>query len=161
MVGASGTENGLAIAGDYLSAAVWHRRGHRPAGPHHGFLYSIGFVAWLVGRRSSRSRCANTVVHHGGRPRSAGCASARSRGGLTSPRWRSPSSTFWRRWRARVVSLPVGHQLQGRPATGDRDRGRHHDRRTVLVAEMQDHLAARSRRAPLATGVAVTTVWYS
>lgn len=64
----SGTQNGLAIAGDYLSAASFLGIvGAIALTGYDGFLYSIGFlVAWLVALLLVAEPLRNTgKFHHG------------------------------------------------------------------------------------------------
>ena len=100
--GFTGPQNGIAIAGDYLSAASFLGiAGAIAVNGYDGFLYSIGFlVAWLVAlllvaellRNTGRSRWATCWP--------SGCGSARCGRRPRSRRWWSRSSTCSRRWPA-------------------------------------------------------------
>jgi hypothetical protein len=85
------TQNGLAISGDYLSAASFLGiAGAIAVFGYDGFLYSIGFlVAWLVALLLVAERSA--------------CGSARCGRRRRSRRWWSRCSTCWRRCRAPAV----------------------------------------------------------
>ena len=117
----SGTQNGFAIAGDYLSAASFLGiAGAIAFNGYDGLLYSIGFlVAWLVALLLVAEPLRNT-----GRYTMADVLSFRMR--QKPVRWRlrcppSPyrSSTCWRRWRVRVAS---SHCCWGSTASSPRTR---------------------------------------
>jgi cation/acetate symporter len=98
----TGPQNGVAIAGDYLSAASFLGiAGAIALNGYDGFLYSIGFlVAWLVALLLVAELMRNTGKFTMGdvlafRMRSARCAPRPPR-----PRLSCPSSTCSPRWPA-------------------------------------------------------------
>lgn len=100
--GFSGLQNGLAISGDYMSAASFLGiAGAIALSGYDGFLYSIGFlVAWLVAllliaeplRNSGRYTMADVLAFRMRQRRSAPPPAS-------PPSW-SRSSTCWPRWSA-------------------------------------------------------------
>ena len=103
----TGPQNGIAISGDYLSAASFLGiAGAIAVNGYDGFLYSIGFlVAWLVALRalvaellrntaatrwptSCRSGCANAPCVSPRRRRRSLCRSS-----TCLPRWQAPADS--------------------------------------------------------------------
>ena len=100
----TGAQNGVAIAGDYLSAASFLGiAGAIALNGYDGFLYSIGFlVAWLVALLLVAELLRNT-----GRSRSAtcwrsGCGSGRCGRPRRCRRWSCRCSTCSPRWPGRA-----------------------------------------------------------
>ena len=91
----TGPQNGIAIAGDYLSAASFLGiAGAIAINGYDGFLYSIGFlVAWLVALLLVAELLRNTGSSRWPTCCRSGCGSARSGWPPRSPR--SPSSFFY------------------------------------------------------------------
>jgi cation/acetate symporter len=103
--GFSGPQNGVAISGDYLSAASFLGiAGAIAINGYDGFLYSIGFlVAWLVALLLVAELLRNTGTYTMGdvlafrmrqRPVRAAAATPRSpcRSSTCSPRWPAPAA---------------------------------------------------------------------
>lgn len=104
----SAFQNGLAVSGDYMSAASFLGiAGAIALFGYDGFLYSIGFlVAWLVALllvaeplRNSGRYTMGDVLAYRMRQRPVRTAAA-------PPRSSCRSSTCWPRWRARACSSP-------------------------------------------------------
>lgn len=100
----SGFQNGMAIGGDYMSAASFLGiAGIIALSGYDGFLYSIGFlVAWLVALL-----LVAELLRNSGKYTMADVLAFRMRQKRSGPRPRSPpsrcrSSTCWPRWSARA-----------------------------------------------------------
>ncbi|MGX1371012.1 hypothetical protein RKD19_006371 [Streptomyces canus] len=115
----TGFQNGLAVSGDYMSAASFLGiAGAIALFGYDGFLYSIGFlVAWLVAlllvAEPLRNSPAATRWVTSSR---TGCASARSVPRPAPPPSSSRSSTCWPRWRARASWSPCCSASPATPA---------------------------------------------
>ena len=128
----SGRQNGIAIAGDYLSAASFLGiAGAIALTGYDGFLYSIGFlVAWLVALLLVAELMRNTAGSRWPTRCRTASGSARCASRPRSPCSPSPSSTSSPRWPGRGSGLaaPRRHR-RGSPERRHRPRRHHHDRR--------------------------------
>ncbi|GEL16976.1 hypothetical protein PA7_08130 [Pseudonocardia asaccharolytica DSM 44247 = NBRC 16224] len=98
--GFSGPQNGIAISGDYLSAASFLGiAGAIAINGYDGFLYSIGSSSPGWSRCcSSRNCCATPADSRWVTYWPSGCGSVRFAPPRRRPRWRCRSSTCWPRW---------------------------------------------------------------
>ena len=153
----TGPQNGIAISGDYLSAASFLGiAGAIALNGYDGFLYSIGFlVAWLIALLLVAELLRNTGKYTMGDVLASGCASVRSARPPPPRRWPSRSSTCWPRWPAPVVSSPccsasparaarARHRRRRRPDDRLRPHRRHEGHH--LGADHQGGAADRGRR---------------
>ena len=116
----TGRQNGIAIAGDYLSAASFLGiAGAIAINGYDGFLYSIGFlVAWLVALLLVAELLRNVGKYTMADVLTSGCASARSASPRPSRRSSCRSSTCSPRWRAPADSWPSCSASRARSASG-------------------------------------------
>jgi cation/acetate symporter len=159
----SGRQNGIAIAGDYLSAASFLGiAGAIALSGYDGFLYSIGFlVAWLVALLLVAELLRNT-----GRFTMADVLSFRMRQrpvriAAASVTLACRCSTCSPRWPAPVASSPAArhHGREGRTSSSHRGRGVVMIA-YVLIGGMKGTTWVQIIKAVLLiAGAAVITVW--